>query len=119
MQRARWQILAIGAGLTAVIPDDDMKTLQVPLYLVANKKLSDDVVSSLAQAIMDARWDLMGQDLLAGCLADAAEDNKRVTVVPGLARTKLEVVLPGSTGGGRAPCILRLCAGLSGAGKTH
>jgi TRAP-type uncharacterized transport system substrate-binding protein len=42
------------------IPDDDMKTLHVPFYLVANKKLSDGVVSSLAQAIMDARRDLMG-----------------------------------------------------------
>jgi len=66
-----------------------------------------------------ALWRKPSNVLLAGCLADAAEDNKRVTVVPGLARTKLEVVLPGSTGGGRAPCILRLCAGLSGAGKTH
>jgi TRAP-type uncharacterized transport system substrate-binding protein len=37
------------------IPDDDMKTLHVPFYLVANKKLSDDVVGSLAKAIMSAR----------------------------------------------------------------
>ncbi len=43
------------------IPDDDMKTLQVPFYLVANKKLSDDVVSSLTKAIMDARRDLIGE----------------------------------------------------------
>lgn len=41
------------------IPDDDMKTLRVPLYLVANKKLSDDVVGSLAKAVMDARRDLI------------------------------------------------------------
>jgi len=37
-----------------------MKTLRVPLYLVANKKLSDDVVGALAKAIMDARRDLVG-----------------------------------------------------------
>ncbi len=43
------------------IPDDDMKTLRVPYYLVANKKLSDEVVGVLAQAIMDARRDLIGE----------------------------------------------------------
>lgn len=43
------------------IPDDDMKTLQVPFYLVANKKLSSDVISSLAKGIMDARRDLIGE----------------------------------------------------------
>jgi TRAP-type uncharacterized transport system substrate-binding protein len=44
------------------IPDDDMKTLRVPFYLVANKKLSDDVVGALAKSIMDARRDLIGED---------------------------------------------------------
>lgn len=44
------------------IPDDDMKTLRVPFYLVANKKLSDDVVGALAKSIMNARRDLIGQD---------------------------------------------------------
>ena len=43
------------------IPDDDMKTLHVPFYLVANKKLSDDVIGSLAKAIMSARRDLIGE----------------------------------------------------------
>lgn len=43
------------------IPDDDMKTLRVPLYLVANKKLSNDVVGSLAKGIMEARRDLIGE----------------------------------------------------------
>ena len=57
------------------IPDDDMKTLQVPLYLVANKKLSDEVVSSLAQAIMDARRDLMGQDPLIAQISEPDTDS--------------------------------------------
>jgi TRAP-type uncharacterized transport system substrate-binding protein len=43
------------------IPDDDMTTLRVPFYLVANKKLSGDVVASLAKAIMDIRRDLIGE----------------------------------------------------------
>ena len=43
------------------IPDDDMTTLRVPFYLVANKKLSDDVVGALAKAIMDTRRDLIGE----------------------------------------------------------
>ena len=43
------------------VPDDDMKTLHIPLYLVASKKLSDDVVAALAKAIMDARRDLIGE----------------------------------------------------------
>lgn len=42
------------------IPDEDMKTLRVTFYLVANRKLSDDVVASLAKAIMNARRDLIG-----------------------------------------------------------
>jgi TRAP-type uncharacterized transport system substrate-binding protein len=44
------------------IPDDDMKTLRVPLYLVANKRLSNDVVASLAKGIMGARRDLLGEN---------------------------------------------------------
>jgi len=43
------------------IPDDDLTTLRVPFYLVAKKKLSDDVVGSLTKAIMDARRDLIGE----------------------------------------------------------
>ena len=51
-----------------------MKTLQVPLYLVANKKLSDDVVSSLAKAIMDARRDLLGEDPLIAQISEPDTD---------------------------------------------
>ena len=38
-----------------------MTTLRVPFYLVANKKLSDDVVGSLAKAIMDTRRYLISE----------------------------------------------------------
>ena len=43
------------------IPDDDMTTLRVPFYLLANKKLSDDVVGALAKAVMEARRDLINE----------------------------------------------------------
>ena len=43
------------------IPDDDMTTLRVPFYLVANKKLSGDAVGALAKAIMDIRRDLISE----------------------------------------------------------
>ena len=43
------------------IPDDDMTTLRVPFYLVANKKLPNDLVGSLAKAIMDTHRDLINE----------------------------------------------------------
>ena len=43
------------------IPDDDMTTLRVPFYLVANKKLPNDVVGSLAKAIMETHRDLINE----------------------------------------------------------
>jgi TRAP-type uncharacterized transport system substrate-binding protein len=56
------------------IPDDDMKTLHVPFYLVANKKLSSNVVASLAQAIMDARRDLIGAYPLVAQISEPDTD---------------------------------------------
>jgi hypothetical protein len=43
------------------IPDEDLTTLRIPFYLVANKKLSNDVVGSLAKAIMDTHRDLISE----------------------------------------------------------
>ena len=43
------------------IPDDDLTTLRVPFYLLAKKTLSEDVVGSLAKAIMETRRDLLGE----------------------------------------------------------
>jgi len=42
------------------IPDDDLTTLRVPIYLVANKSLSDDSVTALTRAIIDIRRELVG-----------------------------------------------------------
>lgn len=56
------------------IPDDDMKTLHVPFYLVAKKTLSDTVVGALAKAIMDARRDLIGEYPLAAQISEPNTD---------------------------------------------
>jgi TRAP-type uncharacterized transport system substrate-binding protein len=73
------------------IPDDDMKTLHVPFYLVANKKLSDDVVGSLAKAIMGARRDLIGEYPFIAQISEPdtdktdAENDTYIPVHPGAA----------------------------------
>src|SRR5262249_79980 len=64
-----------------------------------------------------ALWRKPSNVLLAGRLADTAEDHKGVAVVPSLAGAELEVVLAGSARGDRAACSrrsydLRLRAGL-------
>src|SRR5437773_2884645 len=41
------------------VPDDDLTTLRTALYLVANKKLGSDLVTSLTQTIMSVRRDLL------------------------------------------------------------
>ena len=51
------------------IPGDDLVTLRVPNYLVANSKLDDDSVSDLATALLDARRDLIGEYPLLGQLS--------------------------------------------------
>jgi hypothetical protein len=51
------------------IPDDDLTTLRVPYYLVADAKLDDDNVADLATALLDARRDLIGEYPLLGQIA--------------------------------------------------
>src|SRR3954470_4042441 len=41
------------------VPDDDLTTLRTSLYLVAQKKLGSDLVTSLTEAIMSARRNLL------------------------------------------------------------
>jgi TRAP transporter TAXI family solute receptor len=66
------------------IPDDDMNTLRVPFYLVANKKLSDDVAGALAKAIMSARQDLIGQEPFVAQISepDTDKDSGDDTYIP-------------------------------------
>ena len=46
------------------VPDDDLTTLRIPYYLLAKAKMSDAVGGALAQAIMNARRDLIREDPL-------------------------------------------------------
>src|SRR5258706_11024492 len=41
------------------VPEDDLTTLRTSLYLVAQKRLGTDLVTSLTQAIMSARRTLL------------------------------------------------------------
>jgi TRAP transporter TAXI family solute receptor len=68
------------------VPDDDMTTLRVPFYLVANRKLSDDVVGALTKAVMDTRRDLVGEfPLLAQISAPSTDKDAFIPIHPGAA----------------------------------
>ena len=43
------------------VPEDDLTTLRTSLYLVANKKLGTDLITSLTQTIMRVRRELMAE----------------------------------------------------------
>jgi TRAP transporter TAXI family solute receptor len=68
------------------IPDEDLTTLRIPLYLVANKKLGDAVVAALAKAMMDVRRDLAGEYPLLAQIAPASDDKDAyIPIHPGAA----------------------------------
>jgi TRAP transporter TAXI family solute receptor len=68
------------------VPDDDLTTLRVPFYLVANKSLSDEVVGGLAKAMMEARRELAGEyPLLAQVGAPNTDKDAYVPIHPGAA----------------------------------
>jgi TRAP transporter TAXI family solute receptor len=68
------------------VPDDDLTTLRVPFYLVANKNLSDDVVAGLAKSMMEARRDLAGEyPLLAQVTSPSTDKDAYVPIHPGAA----------------------------------
>jgi TRAP transporter TAXI family solute receptor len=68
------------------VPDDDLTTLRVPLHVVANQKLGDDVVTALTKAIMDTRRDLIGEfPLLAQISAPSTDKDAFIPIHPGAA----------------------------------
>ena len=68
------------------IPDEDLTTLRVPVYLVANKNLGDDVVTNLTTAIMETRRDLLSEyPLLAQVGAPDTDKDAFIPVHPGAA----------------------------------
>lgn len=68
------------------VPSDDVTTLKVSLYLVATKKLGDDLVTDLTEALMNARRDLLGEwPILAQTKAPSTEPDAYLPVHPGAA----------------------------------
>src|SRR4029079_17825638 len=68
------------------VPDDDVTTLRTSLYLVAHKKLSADLITSLTQSIMIARRDLMReQPIFAQITAPSTDQDAYLPLHPGAA----------------------------------
>ena len=68
------------------VPDDDVTTLRVGFYLVANKHLSAPLVAELTKKLMSVRRDLIGeQPLLAGIAAPDTDSDAFIAVHPGAA----------------------------------
>ena len=68
------------------IPDDDLTTLRIPLYLVGKRTLSDDTVTALTKAVMEARRDLMAEHpILAQMSAPSTEKDALIPIHPGAA----------------------------------
>ena len=68
------------------IPDDDLTTLRVPIYLVANRKLDNELVTALTKAVMEARGDLLHQHpLVSQIAAPSLEKDAEIPAHPGAA----------------------------------
>jgi len=67
-------------------PSDDLTTLRVSFYLVASKQLGNDVAGDLAEALMKARRDLLGElPILAQITAPSTDTDAFLPVHPGAA----------------------------------
>jgi TRAP-type uncharacterized transport system substrate-binding protein len=68
------------------VPDDDVTTLRVAYYLVANRHLNSNVIADLTRKIMSVRRDLVGeQPLLSGIAAPDVDADAYISVHPGAA----------------------------------
>jgi TRAP-type uncharacterized transport system substrate-binding protein len=68
------------------VPDDDVTTLRVAYYLVANRHLSSNVVADLTRKVMNVRRDLVGeQPLLSGIAQPDVDAAAYISVHPGAA----------------------------------
>jgi TRAP-type uncharacterized transport system substrate-binding protein len=68
------------------VPDDDLTTVRVSFYLVANKKLDSEVIATFTQSFLAARRDLVGElPLLAQVAAPDTDPSAYLTVHPGAA----------------------------------
>ena len=67
-------------------PDDDLTTLRVPFYLVANKSVSDNVITDLTKEIIDARRDLVATNpILAQIVAPSTDKDAFIPIHGGAA----------------------------------
>jgi TRAP-type uncharacterized transport system substrate-binding protein len=68
------------------VPEDDLTTLRATLYLVANKTLGVDLITSLTQAIMRVRRELLAeQPIFAQIAAPSTDADAYVPLHPGAA----------------------------------
>jgi TRAP-type uncharacterized transport system substrate-binding protein len=68
------------------VPEDDLTTLRTSMYLVANKKLSSDLIATFTQTIMNVRRDLLTeQPILAQITAASTDPDAYLAVHPGAA----------------------------------
>jgi TRAP-type uncharacterized transport system substrate-binding protein len=68
------------------VPDDDVTTLRVGYYLVANRHLDSGLVADLAKKVMGVRRDLVNeQPLLSGIAAPDTDADAYLSVHPGAA----------------------------------
>ena len=67
------------------VPEDDLTTLRVSFYLVAQKKLDSDLIASLTQSFMNARRDLHELPILAQVTAASTDQDSYIPVHPGAA----------------------------------
>lgn len=68
------------------VPEDDLTTLRTSLYLVANKKLGTDLVTTLTQTIMSVRRDLMReQPIFAQITSPSTDQDAYLPLHPGAA----------------------------------
>jgi TRAP-type uncharacterized transport system substrate-binding protein len=68
------------------VPSDDVTTLRTSLYLVAAKKLDNDLVGDLTAALLNARRDLLGElPILAQVSAPSTDSDAYLPVHPGAA----------------------------------
>jgi TRAP-type uncharacterized transport system substrate-binding protein len=68
------------------VPDDDLTTLRVSFYLVAQKKLESDTIADLTRSLLAARRDLIGElPILAQVTAPDTDPDAFLPVHPGAA----------------------------------
>ena len=68
------------------VPEDDLTTLRTSLYLVAKKKLGNDLITSLTQTIMHVRRELLAeQPIFAQIAAPSTDADAYIPLHPGAA----------------------------------